>query len=366
MNAKSLLDFSAQLLFIALLAVATPVTVPADAPSVAAPDVVALVVPLNADAEPFSSVVGGAVPLRFTGLVLDVRTLPVPGDAPPDDDTLAAQVGVTSAGALLICRFSVVNGEMSIQLDWHDLQAGSRATVTGETAALDLSLDVYIRRVLDSLLVQVQSKVDGMAAQRQAAISKASAAPETPAPAAAPAPEPAPAPVAMRPVMEDDTKARPFLVSTGIAPFVPVGALAAYAGLGYMTSAAAELAVPVPRGRLGAGMSLGVVSFSAQGASGLTASILIPVGLDASYRLGTDSPAGLLFRLTGGAAVFFVSSPSIGTEAKIIPFLRGAAGVELLFSRTVGLLLDAGYEVYFEMPVLIMGVTPALELSIRL
>jgi hypothetical protein len=371
-NGKLLLDKIAGLelmVILTALSLATPVASFADAETTTNPDVTALVVPLDSDADAFSTVVAAAVSLRFaqSGLLLDVRTLPVPTDISPTNETLSKQAGVARSAAILVCRFSVVDGEMTAEMDWRDVRTGVHTTVSGDKAEIDLSLDGYIRRVLDSLFVQVQGQIDAMAERRRTAAADLAAAPAKTPPAAPVVLAPAQPPVVgVRPTMEDDPRSRPFVVSTGIAPFIPVGAIAAYTSLGSMATATAELAFPVPWGRLGAGMSLGVVSFAAQGASGLTTSILIPLGLDASLRLGASSPAGLLFHLSGGAAVFFVNNPSIGTRAKTVPFLRGAMGVELLFSHTVGLLIDAGYDVYFEMPDLIMGVTPALELSARL
>jgi hypothetical protein len=329
----------------------------------AGPDVVALVVPLDPDAEDFGSVVAGALELGFNpaGLILDVRTLHLSGSAQPDDDTLRRRVGATAAGAILICRFSIVDKEMTASMDWQDVPKGIHASVSGSKAQVDLSLDAFIRHVLDGLLAPVRGRIDEMAAKRR----DASAAAATQALPGAGRHEPFPA-VSERPTTEDGTSARRFLLSTGIAPFIPVGAASSYFSLGYMYTAAGNLVFPIPSGRIGVGISFGVVSFTAEGAPGTSTSFLVPLGLDASYRLGESSMAGLLFHLTGGAAVFFMSSPTLGTKAKTVPFLRGAVGVELLVSRTVGVLLDAGYEIYFEMPLLIMGVSPALEISLRL
>jgi len=336
----------------------------ADTGTETAPDVVAFIVPLDSDAEDFGPVVAGALELRFhpAGLILDVRTLHLSGSAQPGNDTLARQVGEKAAGAILICRFSIVDQKFTATMDWRDVKKGTRATVSEQRARVDLSLDAFILRVLDTLLAQVQGRIDEMAAKRRETAA-ARAAAETP-PDAGPQ-EPAPV-VSARPTIEDDTRARRFLLSTGIAPFIPVGAASSYFSLGYMSFVAGNVVFPIPSGRIGVGISLGVIAFTAQGASGASTNFLVPLGLDASYRLGESSMAGLLFHLSGGAAVLFVSSPTLGTKAKTVPFLRGAVGVELLFSITVGVLLDAGYEIYFEMPLLIMGVSPALEISLRL
>lgn len=330
------------------------------------PDVVAFVVPLNGDAEVFAAVVAAAIELRLnpTGVNLDIRTLHhQSGNGQPTNDALTRQA-TTAAEAILICRFSVVDREMTAAMDWQDIRKRAHFAVSERKAQLDLSLDEFMLHVLDALLVQVQDRIDDMAARKRAAAAAAAAKPvEAVSTAAAPQ---EPAVVAVRPTVEDDTSTRRFLLSTGIAPFIPIGAASSYFSLGYMYSASGSIVFTVPSGRIGVGISTGVISFTPQGASGTSTSFLIPVGLNASYHLGGSSMAGLLLHLTGGAAVLFVSSPTLGTRVKTVPFLAGAIGLELLFSRTVGVLLDAAYQVYFEMPLLIMGISPALEISLRL
>jgi hypothetical protein len=341
------------------------------------PDVVAFIVPGDADAEAFSSVISGALGLRLSarGLTSDIRSLPSSGSTHANNDALVRQVGPSDAGSVIICRISVVGGDMTAAMDWQDIPAGVHAAVSGEEARVDLTLDAFIVRVLDSLLSQVGDRVDQMAAKRsavEAAAAEKAAADKALADKAAEdkaAEDKAAAerqPPVLRPAVEDDTVPHPFLLSTGVAPFIPVGQASTYFSLGYMVTAVGNVAFQMPAGRIGAGISLGALSFTTQGAAGATTVVLVPIGLQASYRLGASTVAGVLFDLSGGAAILFVSSPTVGTKAKTVPYVRGAVGVEVLFSRTVGVLLDTGYEVYFEMPQLIMGVTPALEVSLRL
>ena len=161
---------------------------------------VALIVPLDPEAQEFDTVVAGAFDLRFAppGLILDVRTLRPTGGAQPDNNALTRQVGKTTAGAILICRFSVVSQKMTATMDWRDLQKGTRASVSEKTARVDLSLSDFILDVLDALLAQVRDRIDEMAAKRREA---------TAAKAAAEIQEPGPI-VSTRPALEDDTRVR--------------------------------------------------------------------------------------------------------------------------------------------------------------
>ena len=343
----------------------------ADGGSAVNTDVVALVVPLDRDAEAFGTVVSAALGLRLDsrGLTSDIRSLPLSGSTQPNNQALVGQVGST-AGAVLICRLSITGDQISATMDWQDIPEGIHAQVSEEQAQVDLSLDRFILRVLDSLLGKVGSRIDQMAAHRKEAEAAQAAAEKAAADKAvadkAAADKQGAVPAILRPTIEDDPRPRRFLLSTGVAPFITVGEASQYSSLGYMLTATGSAAFQAPSGRFGAGVSLGVVSFTTQGMPGPTTVLLVPLGLDASYRLGASTVAGVLFHLGGGAAVMLVSSPALGVKAKTIPYVRGAVGVEVLFSRTVGILLDAGYDVYFEMPLLIMGLSPALEISLRL
>jgi hypothetical protein len=343
------------------------------------PEIVALVVPLDSDAEAFSTVASGALGLRLDarGVTSDIRSLPFAGGTQPDNAALIRQVGSTAAGAVLICRLSLVGDQMNATMDWQDIPKGVHAQASGKQAQVDLSLDRFILRVLDSLLGQVGDRIDKMAAMRKEAVAAADKAAADRAAADKAAADKAAAdkaaadkqnavPPILRPTIEDDPTPRRFLLSTGFAPFIAIGEASSYLSLGYMITAVGNVAFQTPSGRFGAGISLGVVSFTAQGAPGTSTVLLVPMGLDASYRLGSSTVVGVLFDLSGGAALLLVSSPTLGTRAKTVPYVSGAIGVELLFSRTVGLVLDAGYGVYFEMPLLIMGVSPALQISLRI
>jgi len=68
---------------------------------------------------------------------------------------------------------------------------------------------------------------------------------------------------------------------------------------------------------------------------------------------------GLLFQLSGGAAVLVMGTDSLGSLAKMLPYVRSGVGLELALGRSLGLGLEASYEVYFESPYLIMGSPPA-------
>ena len=340
----------------------------------AVPDVVALIAPLDPEGEDFHTVIASALSLRLTpmGLSLDIQTVPTSDGEQAKNDPLVEQAKKTGAAAILTFRYSVAKAEMAATMDWYDVQQGTHASVSEKKARVDLELDTFILEVIDSLISQVQDQTDQIAAKRKAAdtaaATAAAAAASREAQTATAAPKVASAPVIARPTIEpaEDATPRRFLVSTGLAPFIPVGTASSYFTLGYLSSIMGGFFLTIPSGQIGLGLSLGVISFAAQGTLGSATSFLLPVGLDARYVLGGGSVVGLLLHVTGGAAALFVSSQTLGTLAKTLPFLRGGIGLELLFSKMVGVVLDAGYEVYFAMPGLIMGISPALNVSLRL
>lgn len=351
-------NITVTLLLLAAFATAPGASVFADASQDTGPDVVALIVPLTSEAEEFGSVVERALDLRFDppNLVLDVRALHLAGGTQPDNDTLVRQVGATTAQAILICRYSVTNGRMTAAMDWRDVRKGTRAAVSERQARVDLALGDFILGVLDALLAQVHDRMEQMAARRRDAAASTSAVG---------AQEPA-AIERAGPATEDDVRVRRLLLSASVAPFIPVGAAGSSLGPGSMASAVGTMLFPLQSGSIGVGVSLGVVFFSPQGSSGITTSIFVPVGIDGRYVVGIGGGTSLVFRLNGGAAVLVASGPSTGSKAKTVPFAGGAVGVEVLVSRTFAISLEAGSEVYFEMPTPIIGVSPSLEVSVRL
>lgn len=155
-------------------------------------------------------------------------------------------------------------------------------------------------------------------------------------------------------------------ITPSVAPFLAVGAASYYFPIGYQSILQIGFLPAGTGARLGLGALLGVTAFQAQGTSESSLGFLLPMGLSLRYSLELGRRWGLLFQLGGGAAVLVMGTDSLGSLAKVLPYVRSGIGAELALGRSLGLGLEASYEVYFESPYLIMGFTPGLCLSWRL
>ncbi len=330
------------------------------------PDVLAMILPQSADSADFATVISETLRYRLVTEGLELAVQVVVDDVTPTNDALIRRGRSARAEAVIICRFSVAAGRMTTSMSWTDLRDGKSVSVPQADAAVDLSLDSFVLQHLDALLSQVQDRIDQLAADRKKAQAAASAAATQGSDAGTQSQQVQAAAPPQTVENPEDIKPRPFLISAGIAPFIPVGTASTYFSLGYMTAVAASFVFQMPIGGLGAGMTLGVLSFATNAGTTPLTGFILPLGLDARYIFGGESVFGLQLHISGGAAVIVVSSSATGTLAKTVPYARGAVGIDLRFSRSVGLALDVGYDVYFEMPLLVMGVSPILSLDLRL
>ena len=156
------------------------------------------------------------------------------------------------------------------------------------------------------------------------------------------------------------------LIAPSLAPFLAVGAVSYYFPIGYQSILQIGFLPAGAGARLGLGAQLGVTAFQAQGATESSLGFLIPVGLSLRYSLELGRRWGLLFHLGGGPALLLMGTDSLGALTKVLPYVRSGVGAELALGRSMGLGLEAAYEVYFESPYLIMGFAPGLCLSWRL
>jgi hypothetical protein len=156
------------------------------------------------------------------------------------------------------------------------------------------------------------------------------------------------------------------LIAPSLAPFLALGAASYYFPIGYQSILQIDFLPAGAGARLGLGALLGVTAFQAQGTSESSLGFLIPMGLSLRYSLELGRHLGLLFHLGGGPALLLLGTDSLGALAKVLPFVRSGVGVELALGRSLGLGLEAAYEVYFESPYLIMGFAPGLCIGWRL
>ena len=158
--------------------------------------------------------------------------------------------------------------------------------------------------------------------------------------------------------------AKRLLLSGGFAPFLPTGAASYYFGVGYLPSLLASFIVATPVGPMGIGAYVGMDYFSATGVGESSVNYLMPLGLDLRYELGS----GFLrpfFHVAGGPALLIMATDTRGTVIDILPFMKSGVGLKVEIAQGLGISALIDYDVYFEMPYLIMGVAPSLNMVFR-
>jgi hypothetical protein len=170
----------------------------------------------------------------------------------------------------------------------------------------------------------------------------------------------------MFPVREEAaTEIKHLELSLGFAPFLTVGNASEYFRIGYIPCLYGNYRFALARSRIALGIYTGLNLFTAEGIIASADSMLIPMGLDIRYSPGIDSWVNLFFRISGGPVIFALNPNQTGMLIKVIPFVLGGIGINLSFSRFIGITIDSSFSVYFEKSQIIMGYTPSLYLFVR-
>jgi len=330
----------------------------------APPDIVVLIDPLQktGELEPFRQVIADATryKLERAGLAPEIAAGSADVDAKPQPTAAAA-----GAAAALVCRYQVQGQEMAVTFGWYDTKATSAAASVEARGEVDLHLDGVIFGALDEILGKVQDRIQALMARKvtETPVPLPPGQKEKP-PALEPAriPQPGPAAGPEKPAAPSSIRV---LLAGGFAPFLPTGAAAYYFGIGYLPTLLVSVLIPTPVGPVGVGLLSGMDYFSAVGLTDNSENYLIPIGLDIRYELDF----GLLrpfFHVSGGPALLIIVTGTQGTLTDVIPFVRSGLGVELKITPWLGVNTTVDYDLYFEMPYLIMGFSPSVNMAVRL
>ena len=357
-------------------------------------DVLFAVYPAQPAAQEFLPVVADAIRYKLVerGLVT------VTPDGAKDTAQLTAQARKASSPIVLVCGISANETQLAISLEWRDLQKTSAPVRVESSGPLDLTLDSVILKSLDSLIGSVGQRIDQLAAARAAAM-RATAAQQGPATVTAPAQGAATTPAATGagaqaaggtatpatptlppaegvpvPAAPPQTVPAPpsaverpyFVLDAGVAPFVPVGAASLYFPIGLLPSVDARMVFPTSSGRFAIGLHAAAVYFQAAGTADSSQDFLVPLGVDLRYEIGNGAPFVLFAHLSGGLAMLVIATASQGTLVDFPACFRSGIGASFMFTPSIGISFAVDYEIYFEMPYLIMGFTPSVAVSLKL
>jgi hypothetical protein len=320
------------------------------------PDIVVATYPRMPGTESFGPVLADAIRYRLIS-----RGLAVQFEAgTPSAGELEAKSREAGAAIALSCRYSLAGSQMAISFQWRDVQKNTPPVVREAKGTLDLSLDSVILEALDDLLSSVQERVKELAVQREAAAREQARAPQVTDDSRKVTVEVRPAPPASVPASVR------LSLSSSFASFLPIGPASYYFSVGLSPSFLANLLFITPVGRFAVGLSAGVNLFLATGPVDSATSFLVPVGPDIRYEIGNGTPLLAFVHVSGGPALLVLNTGSQGTLTDITGFVRSGIGVSIMLTRDLGVSLIADYEVYFEMPYLIMGFSPTVMVTVIL
>ena len=158
-----------------------------------------------------------------------------------------------------------------------------------------------------------------------------------------------------------------FQVSSGFAPFLPLGEVAGYAGTGYSPVLSLRRTWVPGRVELSGGILTGGHNLSMTGAVTQGSNWFIPVG--ASFWLSSPTVGQLLaahlFVSAGGAAS--ILNPDAGEpQQTVIPFVFGGLGVTIPVTSRFGFSMETGYMTFFDGAFPISGFLPTILVYYRL
>jgi hypothetical protein len=328
--------------------VCAPLPAAVTASSAKQPDILVLIDQPPQKTQDFSPLIAEAASYKLGNLGLASQVV-----STTEADSPLPMIKASGASAALVCRYQVDGGQLVVTLGWFDAQSNT-SVVVQTRGPMDLHLDGVILAAMDDILAKVQAQVSALSARRAAL--NIPAAP--PAPTLPPAGGAASA-VGQRPPVAH--AAHRVLLSGGFAPFVPTGAASYYFSLGYLPSLLASLFIDTPVGPVGIGVYTGMDYFAATGTLDSADDYLIPMGLDIRYELGTG---GLrpYFHLVGGPALLVMVTSTQGTLVDVLPFLKTGIGLEIDIGSRFGVSALVDYDVYFEMPYLLTGFSPSVNM----
>jgi hypothetical protein len=265
-----------------------------------------------------------------------------------------------NAEYLLIGTYSTTTSEILLQVELYNVTTSEKIRSAASSGRIDLSLDNIVAQALEKTLSGIQFRE----ASAVVVAPPAETTPQPIPPATGTPREPTTAPA----VVSDADSAQPwklFGISSGAAPMIATGPASDYAKLGLLATFTVDMRFRFAAGALEAGILSGVCLLSATGAVSTADILIIPIGVDLQYLLNSGAFPGIILHLSGGPALMSVKASYLGNESKIIPYVLGGLTLDLPFSPSFGLALEASYVAFLESSLVIMAFAPEVSMYVR-
>ncbi len=265
-----------------------------------------------------------------------------------------------NAEYLLIGTYSTTTSEILLQVDLYNVTTGEKIRSAASSGRINLSLDTIVAQALEKTLSGIQFRQ----ASAVVVAPPAETTPQPIPPATGTPREPTTAPA----VVSDADSTQPwklFGISSGAAPMIATGPASDYAKLGLLATFSVDMRFRFAAGALEAGILSGVCMLSATGAVSTADILIIPIGANLQYLLNSGAFPGIILHVSGGPALMSVKASYTGNESKIIPYVLGGLTLELPFSPSFGLALEASYVAFLESSLVIMAFAPEVSMYVR-
>ena len=262
---------------------------------------------------------------------------------------------------LLVGTYSTTATEILLQVELYNVASGQKIRSAATSGRIDLSMDTIVAQALERTLVGISFR------QASADIVVAPPAETTPQPIA-PAtggprePDTTPAPVSVA------AGSRPwqlFGISSGVAPMITTGPASDYTKIGLLATFSVDMRFRFAAGALEAGILSGACLMKASGAASSADILIIPIGANLQYLLNSGAFPGIILHVSGGPALMNVNAGYFGAESKIVPYVLAGMTLDLPFSPSFGLALEASYVTFLESSLVIMAFAPEVSMYVR-
>ncbi len=161
---------------------------------------------------------------------------------------------------------------------------------------------------------------------------------------------------------QQETKLNFLYTAMGFSPFIATGDASSYFNVAMNPSISMAYCISIPTGYIGIGTYIGLNYFFAMGFNAMAESYLSHVGLNILYISDgiLNLPIGFFSYITGGPAVLSVNLNRNQFQSKIMGFLKGGIGINLIFNRKSGLIFQFGYTISLDQADIIMGFSPEI------
>jgi hypothetical protein len=349
---------------------------------------VAYVVPQPGEGEQdlsFQAVLFTAMRIELERAGLEVRVL--------DEAELASLAGAAQEALLerarsadtdflIVERYTRVAQNLKVEIAAYGVEEADLMSSVTVSGRIGLRLDEAVTRGASELLPALETGIASAVQRRREALASRppvevalaeqaqpaggpQAGPLPPAPVepavpeAAPAAEPATSeaagpqtPLPIRPPTPAEAvpqRAPGWEAAAGAASFFPMLALSGVVKLGILSTFYLERLLSTSIGTLGLGLYAGYAGFlPADPNLAVYFQSLIPLGLDLRWTAFERSRLALFVRLLGGAALNVSDQSKVsGRLTRVLPQLKGGAGLSISVSRRIGISVEFLYEVLF-------------------